>query len=157
MSRFTSIGSVKDLNTGRDMVTSRVMGVAASQKVLKRYGKEAERACNNAGRRAAEYLLKETIKVTPEDTGALRDSGRVHQQKTGPVVNYMVAFHTDYAIIVHEDLTLTHANGTYAKFLERTAKRVAPQMQRMVQEDMTKAGIKIIGTGRRYSTKGMSR
>ena len=72
-------------------------------------------------------MLKETLRITPVDTGNLRASGHVtNPVVNGTVVSTEIVFGGDsapYAFIVHERLDVYHRPPTQAKFLEATYKR----------------------------------
>lgn len=69
-------------------------------------------------------VYSESQELVPVDTGALRDSGRII--KTGGITagglpEVLVVYgngNVDYAVTVHEDLSVHHDSPTQAKFLE---------------------------------------
>lgn len=87
---------------------------------FKWYGDDAKRRVAREAprvlRQAAEYVLEEANRTVPLEEGTLQGSGVVDVDETTAVVSY----DTPYARRQHEDLTLTHANGRRAKWLERT-------------------------------------
>lgn len=116
----------KGLSGGKDKVVSRVTGVPASIRRLKQYAKYTAQGAEQGVKDAMAYLLEETLEVTPEDEGDLKESGGVSISGRGFNTKGTVFFGgtgpaAAYAIYVHEDLTKKHAPGTYAKFLQRTA------------------------------------
>lgn len=73
-----------------------------------------------AVRGAADQLLEDTTPFVPQDTGALRDSGRVEHYAPGISGVAYGSSDVPYAIYVHEDLEASHDAPTRAKFLEGT-------------------------------------
>lgn len=75
---------------------------------------------------AAEMIRGESIDLTPVDLGDLRASAKVVSAPSafggddGPTV--AITYGTEYAIVQHEDLTLSHDDGE-AKFLEKAVSR----------------------------------
>jgi hypothetical protein len=73
-----------------------------------------------------EYLLEETLKVTPIAEGTLRKSGRVRwdDKQGGKGLNSVgkIEFTDPKAVWVHECTTDYHDPPTKAKFLEDTVK-----------------------------------
>lgn len=78
-------------------------------------------------RRAALFLLRESKKIVPVDTGALRASGRVVEGwasgvGTGNVVTrditVYVVYTVYYALFVHEALHIFRHHGKLAKYVE---------------------------------------
>jgi hypothetical protein len=85
----------------------------------------------NALREEAKIELKEAIRRTPRDTGALRRSGRVTEVKKGDrTCSVSIIFGgptAPYAVYVHEDLEAYHPVGQ-AKFLESVLLESRPHM-----------------------------
>lgn len=65
---------------------------------------------------AADFVLGEAVKIVPLDEGTLQDSGKATVDEATQTA--IVSFDTPYAVVQHEDLTLHHANGRQAKYLE---------------------------------------
>jgi len=94
---------------------------------VKNYLKKQDKAITRVLRQQANYIKQEAVKITPMDTGALRDSAVVEDGKdTKYIKEDRVAFKSDYAVYVHEDLTVNHPFHKHnwcdgqAKFLENT-------------------------------------
>jgi hypothetical protein len=67
----------------------------------------------------AEKVMTEAKERCPVDTGRLRATGHVQPPEIGASeISVTLAFGTDYAIYVHENLAARHPVGE-AKFLER--------------------------------------
>lgn len=78
-----------------------------------------------AAKEAGDLILQTALPLTPMDTGALRDSGRVTVEGTAKNITVKVTFGDDaevpYAAIVHEDMERPQnytTPGTGAKYLE---------------------------------------
>lgn len=65
-------------------------------------------------REGANFLLDESRKQVPIETGALSRSGSVSQEGFSATVSY----DTPYAVRQHESMTYRHAAGRKAKYLE---------------------------------------
>lgn len=78
-------------------------------------------------------VMEEAKRRTPVDTGTLRGSGVVvGPEKQGTQVTAIAGFGgaaSDYAVVVHEDLSASHGVGE-AKFLERPMLERAGQIPR---------------------------
>ena len=121
------------------MVISKTIGVEDNLRAFNAYRREIGRGVERAVRKANEYLLKETLPVTPKDKGILRDSGKVNINGRGVNTTGFVSFSAPYAVYVHEDLSKYHAPGTYAKFLERTARAKKLQMREIMRSEIQQA------------------
>lgn len=91
---------------------------------VKWHGKEVTQELHSAAvkglKDAAEFLLDESNKIAPIDEGTLIASGEtsVDAQKLQSAVSY----DTPYAVVQHEDMSLSHKNGRQSKFLETAYK-----------------------------------
>lgn len=89
-------------------------------------------------------IVREAKMLCPVETGNLRASGRVEllsagvtsfgvnlsfggEAGSGNVDGESNAADVDYAVIVHEDMTMRHPNGGQAKFLEQPWLEAQPQ------------------------------
>ncbi len=85
----------------------------------------------NALREEAKIELREAIRRTPRDTGALRKSGKISEvKKSERTCSINISFggeQAPYAIYVHEDLEAYHPVGQ-AKFLESVLLESRPHM-----------------------------
>lgn len=86
-------------------------------------------------RKATAFLLRESLRLVPVDTGALRASARTRFEGEGLQTEGWVSYNTHYAIYVHEDLHARHAPGKTAKYLERPAREQAAEIRRIVREE----------------------
>lgn len=101
-------------------------------KDLEQYSKEIADLCLEAVIEAEEELIFNSLEQVPRDTGALADSTFQEVQKTDTEVVGTVGYGggheqinpktrestAEYAVQVHEDLSMPHPNGGKAKFLE---------------------------------------
>lgn len=123
----------------------KIEGVNAIIKNLRKQkgikGKNVLRGMKKAGL----FLQRESQKIVPVDTGALKNSaftrtvkGKAERNTKGQFVgnNVVVVGYTQlYAIYVHEDLNATHQPGKEAKFLEKPAKMFARQMGMIIAKE----------------------
>lgn len=72
----------------------------------------------------AEVTMTDAKDRTPVDTGRLMRSGFVSEYATASTLRATLAFGTDYAVYVHENLRARHTNGE-AKFLEHAVQKAA--------------------------------
>jgi hypothetical protein len=127
-------------------VTVTTEGIPQAQIALKRLSKGMRKAGARGVHRYVKFLLKETRKVTPKDTGDLRRSGKAIVNTKGEIITGSISFYIYYAIYVHEDLTKRHAEGTYAKFLSRTVRNTQNIRlgRMMIAEEIAKEQMKIL-------------
>lgn len=130
-------------------VTSRLYGVNASLGALQKYKYRIGQANERGLKKALTYLLRETLPVTPKDTGRLRRSGKVHMMGKRETARGYVAFHAPYAVYVHENLFVYHKPPTMAKFLERTAKRLRLNMRALIVFEIQDACRKALASAAR--------
>lgn len=81
-------------------------------------------------RAAVDFILGEAIKIVPLDEGTLQDSGKATVDEAELVG--IVSFDTKYAVKQHEDLTLHHANGRQAKYLEQPWRENDAKIQEII-------------------------
>ena len=96
--------------------------VKGLDKVLKRLQDNTAKKIVEArttSRSIAYSILNEAIKLCPKDTGYLASTGRVVALEDG----YRVEFTAEYAVYVHEDMSIYHETGQ-AKFLEQAVLNV---------------------------------
>lgn len=110
--------------------------------VLRNLKKEKERrgkALTRGIKKAAAFLLRESKKVVPVDTGELRRSGFWRIRWAGTMrAEAVIGYTKEYAIWVHERLDLRHKPGKIAKFLEVPAKRFGKKMQDIIAAEVKK-------------------
>jgi len=127
-----------------DVAMNRVISTIARK--FEEVNSESARIMQEAG----EIILEEAIDLTPKETNALRESGRVFVgTKADNVVTVIVGFGgnvrvtptanakdgiVDYAIIVHEDMETSHPVGQ-AKFLEEGTKRSLDRVKAFIEKE----------------------
>lgn len=72
--------------------------------------------------KAGLFLQRESQKVVPVDTGALKNSAFTRKTGSGFRTNVTVGYTVEYAIYVHEDMDARHKPGKIAKYLEVPAR-----------------------------------
>jgi hypothetical protein len=101
-------------------------------KAIAKVRRGAQRGTEKAGAR----VLEKAQQIVPHETGTLEGSGDIEPLGEGRI-GVMVFFGgaaAPYAVIQHEDLTLHHANGRQAKYLERPAMEGRADTRRDVAE-----------------------
>jgi hypothetical protein len=140
------------------VVQSRIIGVPNSIKRLKLFKKELGKGAQLGVVKALERLRKEVRKVTPIDTGLLRESIQIAITGSGLDTQGMLYCddRTDYAIYVHEDLTKWHAPPTGAKFMQRTVWQNRAMISKMIADEARKKLKAVRGgaSGRRLGGSG---
>lgn len=115
------------------------------------FGAEVETITTAAGRRglklAMEHLLGVSTERVPIEEGTLMRSGKAGVDDTELIgmVTYSARNDVDdydYAVRQHEDLTLQHAPGRTAKFLEEPLLEEADTLARIVAESIRAANQK---------------
>lgn len=117
-------------------ISIKVIGKDKLTKALKKKADEKRGKLQKATRKAAEHLLKASLKITPKDTGNLRKSGKVKSTKQGysPVVS--VVFSAPYAVYVHEMPnrgTNWTTPGTGSKFLEKAERTERQEIKKIIR------------------------
>jgi len=82
--------------------------------------------------RAGLLLQRESQKITPVDTGNLKNSAFTRRFGSGWASMVVVGFTAAYAVYVHERTDLQHKKGKEAKFLEKAMKRNWPQLLEVI-------------------------
>lgn len=89
------------------------------------FGEDAIKATAAGLYQEAEIVTGNAKEIVPVDTGALKGSGHVKKPTIeGSVVSVEMGFGgpaSAYALRVHEDLSMRHAPGKQAKYLEEPA------------------------------------
>lgn len=117
-----------------------VKGVSKFVFNLQEFGFEFLEAGKKALAAELQLILQETLKITPKDTGALRESGRVFKprsNKRAELVSFDIVFggvsrrgkFVDYAAIVHENPKGFKFKDGEEKYLEKTWNRMAPGIE----------------------------
>lgn len=94
--------------------------------------------------RAGLWLQRESQKIVPVDTAALKNSARTRSEGVGFDTIVTVSYSTDYAMYVHEDLVARHKKGKQAKYLEDPARYGRKKMQQIVRKSVSSGAGKSI-------------
>jgi len=118
-----------------DGITMRVLGIPRVLANLRKQRAKVRKGIGDGLKKAGLFLIRESMKVVPVDTGNLRASWFVGA--TGENENTVVAvgYSANYAVFVHENLDATHAPGRVAKFLEKPARLYGKQMVEIVRKE----------------------
>ena len=109
-------------------------GVDGAQRFVKGRQKRSWKKLRKGLRSAGEFLKRESLKICPIDTGALRKSIRVRTggRKEHPYLD--VSYNMPYAVYVHEDPVPFHPIGQY-KFLEQPARYYRDHLVYLVKRE----------------------
>lgn len=88
-------------------------------------------------RKAGEHLLDESRKLVPLEEGTLERSGTVVVDESE--LTATVAYDTPYAVVQHEDMTLQHASGRQAKYLEQPMNSERDTMRDIIAAELRRA------------------
>ena len=116
-------------------MTIKVTGINRAKGLLRLLQKESPKKLERGLLKAGKFLLKESKKVTPLDTGFLRASGKVvvnTSDKFRPELT--VEYTAPYAVYVHENPDAFHPVGDY-KYLERPAREYRLHMIWLVERE----------------------
>jgi hypothetical protein len=118
---------------------SGVGGVKLILNALEKLKQESPKGATKGLKKAGTHLQKESQKVVPVDTGALRASAytKIRWANTKRV-DVVVGYTMPYAIYVHEDLFARHKPGKIAKYLEKPARQLAKKLLKMVADEVKK-------------------
>ena len=115
----------------------RVLGANKTQKALAKKSSEYQRGLKRGVTKASFYLLRESLKLTPVDTGNLKRSGQVRVEGSGFNVEGKVVFTAEYSLVVHEMVGANFkAPGTQAKFLEQPARTERPKLKQIIRDEL---------------------
>lgn len=120
------------------MPSVKAKGVEAIIKALRRKRKEHAKGMQVGLKKAGLFLQRESQKIVPIDTGALRNSANTRAEGEGLSTVVYVTYGMDYAIYVHEDLQAAHAPGKQAKYLEQPAREKRAEMREIVRKEIDK-------------------
>jgi hypothetical protein len=114
--------------------------LAALDKDLEKIKKRLGTQLRSGMAKVAYQILKKSNSYVPVDTGFLRNSGHSYTQGTGDKIKSVVMYNAEYAIYVHEDLTMRHPNGGQAKFLARAVEETKPEMTGILKKTLKDLG-----------------
>lgn len=86
------------------------------------------------------YILGQSKRIVPVDTGFLKSSGSYRVSGYGFAAQGYVGYSAYYAVWVHENLTARHKPGKVAKYLEViiNSKKTHENVIRLIQKEMAK-------------------
>jgi hypothetical protein len=87
--------------------------------------RQMEKGCEVGIKRAALFLLRESLELVPVDKGTLRASGRARHEGKGFGTAGIVSYGTEYAIYVHEDPDAAHGDAFNKKYAKEIAEFAA--------------------------------
>jgi hypothetical protein len=102
--------------------------LAVLDKKLDRIKEKLDTKLRSGVAKVAYQILKKSNSYVPVDTGFLRESGHSYTQGTGTKIEAVVMYNAEYAVRVHEDLTMRHPHGGQAKFLARAIEETKPEV-----------------------------
>jgi hypothetical protein len=115
-----------------------VRGIAALIKKIEQHKAKIAKGLERGLTKAGLWLLRESMKVVPVDTSALKNSAPNVTRKEGSGFNtvFIVGYGMDYAVYVHENINARHKPGKMAKFLEIPARYGRDDMAELVMEEL---------------------
>lgn len=88
-------------------------------------------------RDGAEHILEDANRTIPHDEGVMQNSGAVDvDEAAGEATVY---YDTPYVVVQHEDLTIRHAEGRRAKWLEATLNERGDAVANYIAEELRAA------------------
>ena len=117
-----------------------VMNIKGLVSALKNHEKRSEKNFRSGLIQAGAFLQRESMKLVPIDTTALRASANTRWEGEGFDTGVIVSYGTEYAVYVHEMPENRHKPGKQAKYLEQPAREKRDRMGRIVAEWMGRAG-----------------
>lgn len=88
-------------------------------------------------KKAGNHIKKESQKLVPVDTGALKKSVRVEIHDLGHTAEVEVSYNTPYALVQHENLEYNHQVGQ-AKYLEQPMRTERKIVMGMIRDEVRK-------------------
>ena len=110
----------------------KVTGVTAILKNLKKVKVSQSKKLEKGLVKAGLFLQRESQKVVPVDTSALKNSAFTRKKGAGLRTEVEVGYTQGYAIYVHEDLEAHHAPGKIAKYLEHPARENQTELRDII-------------------------
>jgi len=101
---------------------------SAMKQADKTLGHSTRRGMMNAGL----FVQRESQKITPVDTGTLKNSAGTRVLGSGWFTEVIVYYTAKYSIYVHERTELKHKKGKSAKFLENTVRRFKVEILKII-------------------------
>lgn len=120
-------------------VFTQIRGAKAILKKLKAQDKSVLAAAIRGLKKAGLRLQRESQKVVPVDTGALKRSAFTNTFGKGKNTDVVVGYAIHYAIYVHENLYARHARGKIAKYLEVPARKFKDILLKIIADEIARA------------------
>lgn len=139
MARYRSKFTGRFLSSKQSIAEGQVGEIKGLKELLRKFDKFEKITARKAEvgmKKAVAYLLRESQKIVPVDTGALKASGHVVVQGSGFDTRAFVVYSTGYAIFVHEDLNARHKKGKYAKYVERPLREKNKQILAIIAKEL---------------------
>lgn len=111
----------------------KVLRVRETLQALKKRRDFNERAFANGLKQAGSFVLNESQRIVPVDTGDLRRSGFTSHEGTGAKTIVKIGYRQSYAIYVHENLEARHAPGKSAKYLTKPMRKYKQQIIQIIR------------------------
>lgn len=99
----------------------------AWQRAIEEWARQVKEAAADALAETVEQWLEEGNRLVPIEEGTLQNSGttEVDRANLQAAVGWGAGGSSDYAVIQHEDTSLRHDNGRFAKWGEISGRRIA--------------------------------
>jgi hypothetical protein len=108
---------------------------------IKWHGDTASKAAREAAlrglKKAAEHVLQVSRTEVPLEEGTLERSGTVSVDEAN--LRAAISYDTPYAVRQHEDMSLRHAGGRKAKYLEGPLHQEAKTAQEIIGAEIRRA------------------
>lgn len=115
----------------------RLTGIKKIIRAMEKKARSSQKKLEIGLVRAGLFLQRESQKVVPVDTGALKNSAFTRKIKNiAGAVDVAVGYTQSYAIFVHENLNARHKPGKIAKYLETPARIHRKKLLAIVKKAM---------------------
>lgn len=98
---------------------------------LKTSAVRVDQATEELPAQLARQILRKALTITPEDTGALKESAGIAKVADGYEVQYLAP----YALVVHEDLEAQHPVGE-AQFLSKAVAAIRKEVTATFKKEL---------------------
>lgn len=119
-------------------VLSRVTGMGKVLSNLKRFNGNFGTAFERGLKKAGLFLQRESQKIVPVDTSALKNSAFTRAEGKGFKTDVTVGYTQEYAVFVHENMDARHKPGKQAKFLEQPMNDKKDEMLGIIKDEAEK-------------------
>lgn len=114
---------------------AKVTGVGAVVKRLATAKNDCAKGMERGLVKAALLVQRESQKIVPVDTGALKNSAFTRKVGSGFSTDAIVGYTQNYAIFVHENLEAKHAPGKTAQFLLKPMLALRSQLIAIIRKE----------------------